>query len=375
MGLAKNIQLFPIKPSVFITVFRATTRDNFKISSSLRGTVCNGNAICTNFNNKRLTYPNHQMIGHLGKDIFEKRLQKFFLEINFEYTQKTASEALIDYLRTQNYPTEDIKYSITTETIWVIIPKPYKSPKGDKFTNIFTNIPKPGFLRGESHDLELTVWMTPITPHVKSISFRVDIPDYIYDKCMEDPDIDARPGTKYIESDLLSILHTKIQEYGNQAFYIEERRRNSEKCIKKLAIIFSSSEHAERDNFNFAYMGQKISTVFQWYTVYEYQDGWGSRKYFSWKRKNNINLSGVSTMPSEDSITDFEAQGKKMHFHTTPPGIILDWTQDREDFLSALEENFRKLSGNLNEFLRDLNSEKLDRLIATSALKLLGTDK
>jgi hypothetical protein len=375
MSSAKNIQAFPIKPSVFITVFRASTRSQFKISQMLPGTICHGNAVSSDFNNKRLSYPNHQMIGHLEKDLFEKRLQKFFKEIDFEYTQPTATEALIEYLKTQNYPTEPIDYSISRETIWVIIPKPYKQPKGTKFTNVFTGMNTPEFLRGKEQNLELTVWMTPITPDVKNIVFRVDIPDYIYDKCMEDPEIDKRPGKKYIESDTLSKLHADMQAYVIQALNIEERKRNSDKYVKKLAIVFSSSERGDRDNFNFAYMGQKISTVFQWYTVYEYTDGWGSKKYFSWKRKNSINHSGVADIPSEDSITDFELQGRKMHFHVTPPGIMIDWTQDREDFLAALEENFRKLSGNLNEFLRDLNSEKLDRLIATSALKMLGAGK
>lgn len=373
MSTAKNIQSFPIKPSIFITVFRSWKSANFKISRMLPGTICNGNAISTEFSNKDLRFPDHQMIGHLENPLFEKRIQKFFKEIGYEYQNSSATEALIEYLNSQGYPTESKDFSINRETVWVIIPKPYKQPKGTKFTNIFTGLFTPEFKRGEQQDLELTVYMTPITEKVKEITFRVDIPDYIYDKCMEDPDVDARPTKKYIESNMLSVLHSEMQKYDLQALSVEERKRNSEKFTRKLAIIFNSIEHSERDNYNHSYMGQNITTKFQWYTLYEYTNGWGRKEYFSWKKKHS-NHFGPNAVPNVDGIIDYEKKGLKAYFHGTPPGIMIDWTQEREDFLVALEENFRKLSNNLNDFLSDLNTEKLDRLIATSALKLLGTN-
>ena len=152
---------------------------------------------------------------------------------------------------------------------------------------------------------------------------------------------------------------------------IVERERDSNKYVKKIAVIFSSGEHGERDSFNFAYMGQKISTTFQWYTLYEYTDSWGAKKYFSWKKLHSKNLSGIEELVNMNGIIDYEAQGRKSHFHTTPRGIMIDWAPERESFLSSLEENFRNLSSNLNKFLHDLNAEKLDHLISTSALKLL----
>jgi hypothetical protein len=343
----------------------------------LPGEVCEGNSIATNFSNARLRYPHHQMIGHLLKgELFEKRLQKFFKEIGFEYTNSTATEALVEYLKTQNYPTDSVEYKINgAETVWVIIPKPYKEPKGQKFVNLFKGLSTPEFMRGKNQDLELTVYMTPITREVKEITFRVDIPDYIYNKCMEDPVVEDRPGLKYIESNVLSVLHTKIKDLDSQALNLVERERASEKYTKKIAVIFSSAENGQRDSFNHAYMGQKITTTFQWYTVYQFTDGWGRKNYFSWKRMHSKNLSGLAEFPDINGIIDYEKQGRKNHFHTSPPGILIDWTQEREDFLTALEEKFRQLSGNLNQFLSDLNSEKLDHLIATSALKLLGTSK
>jgi hypothetical protein len=55
-----------------------------------------------------------------------------------------------------------------------------------------------------------------------------------------------------------------------------------------------------------------------------------------------------------------------------PEGVLIEWTQEREDFLTLLEQKFRNLSSNLNEFLSDLNEDKLDLLIGSSSLNLLN---
>lgn len=53
---------------------------------------------------------------------------------------------------------------------------------------------------------------------------------------------------------------------------------------------------------------------------------------------------------------------------------MIPWTQEREDFLTAIETNFKILSDNLNTYLKDLNPEKLDAL-AASNVKLLPEAK
>lgn len=55
-------------------------------------------------------------------------------------------------------------------------------------------------------------------------------------------------------------------------------------------------------------------------------------------------------------------------------GTTIPWTQEREDFLTAIETNFKILSDNLNTYLKDLNPEKLDAL-AASNVKLLPEAK
>jgi hypothetical protein len=49
----------------------------------------------------------------------------------------------------------------------------------------------------------------------------------------------------------------------------------------------------------------------------------------------------------------------------------MEWTQEREDFLDMIEINFKKLSDNLNDYLKDLDGDKLDLLISNGT-KLLN---
>jgi hypothetical protein len=163
-----------------------------------------------------------------------------------------------------------------------------------------------------------------------------------------------------------------MMDYCNQAVHVRQMEKDSEKHNKMIVISFKSSETSIRDTFNFAYLGQKIDTSFNWCVVYKYIDTWGSAQYFTWKRLNKMNFSGISDLPNENSIQHTEKQGRKFYIHGRPAGVMVEWTQEREDFLLALESKFRQLSNNLNEFLKDIDAEKLDMLIENSEkLKLL----
>lgn len=355
----KDIKIYPITASTLITVFRGSPNLKYKLSN---GHVCIGNHYDNDFLNLRLNFDEHILIGNLESDKIENRLTKFFKEIKFNQTKNTAKETLIDYLNSQNYNTE----TNVNDTIWVIIPKVYKEPKGDYFLNIFTNLNTPNFNYGEYQDLELKVYMTPITPKIKNITFRVDIPDYIYNKCMEDVNIENRPKLRYIESVSLSTLHVTLSEYNNQAFNIENRKRESEKCFKKLVIIFNANESSQRDTFNHAYMGQKLSTNFQYFEVYEFRESNGQLSYFSYNKLGTMGSIGKNL-----TISNHQNDGQKSYFHSKPNGIIIDWSQEREDFLKTLEEQFRQLKTNLNTFLSNLDNEKIDMLITNSTLSKL----
>lgn len=360
--MSKNIIDYPITDSIFITVF--SERKSNTISLSRSGTVVfNGNYVDTEFSNNKKSFRNHELLGCLGTPVFEKKAKKFLDSIKYDY-DSSAEQALLEYLNGQGYPfSEDCN-------IWIIIPKSDKKPTGDKFTNIFDGLPTEDYKKNATQNLELTVYMTKIDSNTKRILFRVDIPDYIYNKCMENPDIENRLSLKYIESENLSTLHSEMSDYANKACHVHDLLTSSEKNKKKIGVVFDSGNSLERDSFNFAYLGKRTNITFRWYIVYEYEKSsfFSNEKcYFTWKKNMGAGTT-IGAFREYKGVVDFENKGIKSHLSSKPQGVLLDWTQEREDFLIALEEKFRNLSSNLNEFLSDLDNQKIDNLISSSSV-------
>jgi hypothetical protein len=357
----KNIIDYPITDSVFITVF--SERASTTMSLSRGGTVVfEGKYVATEFSNKSKSFKNHELLGYIGKSNFEAKAKKFLDSIKYEYNG-AATDTIVDYLKSQNYPFSD------NHNIWVIVPKPDKKPTGNKFVITFERLPNETFEKRKFVDYDLDVYMTKIDSKTKKVVFRVDIPEHIYNMCMKNPDLDNRLSLKYIESENLSDLHSKMSDYANLSSHVSELLKASEMYKKKICIVFNSKETTERDSYYFAYLGQRISTNFGWYIAYEYEtkdfSGRPKKEYFTWK-KNMSTGTTIGEFRGYTGVVDFEKKGIKTHIHTKPPGVIVDWTQEREDFLTALENKFRNLSENLNEFLADLDDDKIEKLITSS---------
>ncbi len=110
-------------------------------------------------------------------------------------------------------------------------------------------------------------------------------------------------------------------------------------------------------------MGQKINTTFSFYVCY-----FTGKEYYSYLKVDSgvgLKTTGVK------GIVDNTVSGHKSWIKQSPK-VMIDWTQEREDFLISLEDNFRKLSDNLNTFLKDLDSDKLDLLVANKELLKLN---
>jgi hypothetical protein len=371
--MATDIKQFPILPSVIITVFKSV--EKMRIDST---NVCYGDCIDTEFSNTRISLF-EQKILCLNNESHENKLKKFLKEINFEYDKNlSVFQVMENYLKEQGYDTNlNQNRYMASEKIWIIYPDSFKKLSGEKIRIQFS-LPPENLKKYQPYKVEeLDVFMTKITPEVKSIKFSVYIPDYIYNKCMENTDIDIRPKLRYIESESLSSLHNQIATYSDLAINTQHLQESSEKYKKKIAIIFNSNEEATRDNYNHAYTGQSISVNFRYYVVNEFgQDSLSHNyDYFTFKKRISINdkirqpeLKIETTLP----YIDLESKNQKVYFYGRPSGTLIDWTEEREKFCQELESKFRNLSNNLNQFLKDLDSEKLDNLIQNNTLKLLG---
>lgn len=351
----------PLTDSYFITLFEGGKYSTYGISKE--GTVIeNKVSIETNFYNRRENFSGYKMYGKLSKmteDDAVTILESAGLESPYiNYVDRTqtfdsALESLMSFVVSEDWD-KDI------DKTWLIIPKPSKQLKGKKMLMEF-EVGAEDFSCG-SRKMELEVFMTPITKLSKSVSFSMKIPKFLYDKCMTDSDIGARPIKNYIECDTISSLHTQISNYVGQAHKIWGLDKDSEDSKKIICINFNSAEKSTRDDLNHGYTGQQISTTFNFYVAYQTSgknELSGRKKMFTFKKLQH----GMGSMEKGiKGIIDSELQGGK-NFIMDRPIVIIDWTQEREDFLTRLEEQFRTLSANLNSFLKDLDNDKIELLI------------
>lgn len=365
-----NILTTPLTPTYFIVLFNAYSLHAEYHISKMGYVLYGSDAIETSFSNKKMMFYNHSVMKISA--ITEDKAKKIFIEagidgvkvpyINYsnrDVPANTALESLESFID-ENWPE---KWELT----WIIIPKPNKELKGKKMPIEFS-VGAMDFRFGDSK-MELDVFMTAITKTSKSIKFSVAIPKFLYDKCMTDPVIENRPGKNYLESEALSSLHNQMQQLVNQAHNLEMNEVAAQNAKKVICIYFNSKEETVRDAYNHGYTGQRISTQFNFFIAYKVGgNDTGTRKYFTYKKYQ----TGMgSTERGIKGIIDTELTGGRNYLMNVP-SVIINWTQEREDFLIQLEERFRSLSDNLNNFLAGLDEEKLQKLIENSQLLKLG---
>jgi hypothetical protein len=347
-----RIERYPLTDNYYIIVFEGRKNVKYTRGTSSSWIVEGGNSVSTCFSNARFDLTGIQLLGKI-LNTEESKFAKIIEESGF-VTNGNPKQALINFLSAQGFE--------ITENTHLMCPKFTKKLTGKKIPIQF-DLGNPNFDYGEHEYKDLDVYMTPITNTTKSVKFSVVIPTHIYNKCMTDPNEDLRPKYRHIESESLSYLHSAISSLANQAFNLYQREKDAASAKKVICINFNSSEHTERDSYNFGYVGQKMNTTFSYYVCY-----FTGKEYYTYFRVDSGTGLRTTGVPG---VLDNTISGHKSWIKQSPK-VMIDWTQEREDFLIALESNFRKLSENLNKFLKDLDSDKLDLLVANSELLKLN---
>lgn len=363
-----KIATLPLTNSYFITVFQGNPTATYGISNDSGYVILNKKYIETQI---RQQFKAHKMVG------------KFVNITNEEAVTIMASAGLkapyIDY-QNRERTTISALNSISTflisnewdlnENTWLIIPKQSKQLKGMKIMMEF-NVGALDFSRREPLKMDLEVFMTPITKTSKSVKFSMMIPKFLYDQCMTDAEIEKRPKHDYIEADTIATLHAQMSGLIDQAHSIYTIEEEAKSAKKVICINFSSAERTTRDDLNHGYTGQQISTKFNFFVAYQTKEHsfmQSRHRLFTFKK---YQTGSGTTEKGIKGIIDFEKQGGR-NWIGDSPNVIIDWTQEREDFLTTLENNFRVLSENLNKFLADLDEIKLEALIQNKELLKLG---
>jgi hypothetical protein len=181
-----------------------------------------------------------------------------------------------------------------------------------------------------------------------------------------------------------SLLVSTLQDYiSNLTQFINDRHSvETATMAKKIFISFNHSDNHTRNNLNAAYTGRRIGQHFQFFTGYEVMTAKFSgidrnvvKKYISKiyyapegasMRKNDTGFKEKEDLflqlnDNGESITSFESRYS-----------IIDWTEEREDFCKKIQDTFVRVNKELEDFLKNIDNNKIDALMSGSGLKFLN---
>ena len=363
--IIKELFLFP---NYKIIVFKGTQK-YYTVKS---GSVCYGNYegkaspyLDTDFSNARINTYNSKMLGKLS-ELTDENTLTVFKEARYQKTNypnfldmdgaKLSSplESIKSYLKSEGWDTPDDK-------TWIIIPKPTKKLTGTKLDIEFSICDET--LNHPMIKKILPVHFTQIKVDTKEIKYSVEIPDYLYDFLMLHPEINKRPKSKVYESNIFSQLISYIGNISTEAINLTRTDKEEKKAKKVILVSFGSSQRAEKDGYQFGYIGNITTIGYQYYIGYTFKEGLMNKEYICVDKRWESGKGFTLIPPTQRRV--YIGEGNQGSFKK------IEWTQEREDFLNMIEVNFKKLSDNLNNYLSDLDGDKLDLLI-TNGTKLLN---
>ena len=260
-------------------------------------------------------------------------------------------------------------------------------------------LPTADFKGYEYKELPVSMNISPDVAVNYDIEYSVVIPDYIFNELADSEpqfktvfDVNNRNVSGLFSERTLqrkfkktqtSTSITSLKQYLNSltTFLNDKYSIETSTMKKKLFIYFKHSDNHTRNNLNAGYTGREISQSFRFFTGYEAMtDKFSglnrnvSKQYITkiYYAPPNSSMSKLDTgfKEKEDlflkltninqSVEDFESQYS-----------IVDWTEEREDFCKKVQEKFVKVNEELDSFLKNLDDDKMEMLMASAGLKML----
>jgi hypothetical protein len=207
------------------------------------------------------------------------------------------------------------------------------------------------------------------------VQFQYDLPDYILESAKQQLPDKYKNLKRAVRSESLASLVYIVNEIS---FELEAKNTFEDKIGEKVIFIkYRGSAKVHRDGYCGAGMGKLVSISFNYFIGYRFLGQ--KQKFFSNEMEtveiyrsefqateyNNLNYKKGEIVPLHHTTQDLNALKREY--------LIVEWTQDRENFLKALEKAFETQTTRLDEFLKDLDRDKLDHLISEFPVqKLLG---
>lgn len=234
--------------------------------------------------------------------------------------------------------------------------------------------------------------------------YTYSLPKYIYDNLMDSSEefqsyqtyldkkkkqganfpVDSKYLKKNIDGILISSVLDTIEMYSQ--IIVNVNTRSELKKTKKIFISFQSSDYHDRCDWTGGYKGKRVSSAFQFFVGYEVEEPkplsaatWMTPRE-EHMEKHYYTLIKHATGTTAKNSTNFQEgnhleplyfTGGKDRFLNTYN--MIEWTQEREDYLRDLQEKFINLNTHLDSYLSNLDGDKLDLLVSkANEVKLLS---
>lgn len=233
-----------------------------------------------------------------------------------------------------------------------------------------------------------------------NIEYSVVIPDYMFNeladtepqfKTVYDPNTRKVSGlfsdrtiTYKFKKTQTSLLIGSLQEYiSSLTQFINDRHSVETSTMKKkLFISFKHSDTHTTNGLNSAYTGKQISQSFRFFTGYEVMTSKFSglekkvtkqyiSKIFYSAPGSTLRKLDTNFQEKEDLFLPIRNTGQSTEDLENIYSII-DWSEEREKFCERIQETFKNVNEELDNFLTNIDDNKMDALISNGGLKFLG---
>ena len=195
--------------------------------------------------------------------------------------------------------------------------------------------------------------------------FRLRIPTYIFDKTKESEEKyhtnppapeknwekKSKKFTQNLSDDTLKGILKQLEVICIDSISVTDRETSESE--KYIAIKFKNSHKQEKDDFNFASMGHKTASSFQFFVVYKRTGR--QHIYDRFTYKSNVRIDFMNNKRKQDWF--YYGNNIESSFQ------LIKWTQEREDFLKEIQDKFVKMNNDLATYLGDINDDKMIALM------------
>jgi len=233
-----------------------------------------------------------------------------------------------------------------------------------------------------------------------NIEYSVSIPDYMFNELADTEaqfkttfDVNSlSPSGLYSEKTVrrkfkktqTSMLIGNLQDYISSltTFLNDKYSIETSTMKKKLFISFNHSDIHTTNGLNGAYTGKQISQSFKYFTGYEVitskfsgisgvvKKQYISKIYYSMPG-SSLSKRDTGFQEKEDLFLQLKKYGQSDSSFESEYSI-LDWTNEKEDFCKKIQEKFIKVNEELDSFLKNIDDNKMEILMANNGLKSLG---